>query len=418
MFANADAPGFRGASRAHDVSRLIRYTERLVADLGLVPTDLERAREALHAAKVLFAAQNFSEAAAQAKRAGVLAVSLNDRFNAYVAAWRDLQTCIGELEGIGFPTDSFETSVREAERAMTRWVEEEGSLVPDYRGATAQLEKAAEKARTILIEARQSTREILLASLAIEALSEARSLPSLVSLIVSLEGTVEEATRELALGHASEAFQLASEARRRAEEVLVIGLPSRGLAAAIDELSVDVDAVSRAADAPEDGLAAVDQGVPRGRLQATVWQQTPTFMEKVARTRQVLEHAEQIHAQLRAEGYALPDVDEALAEAHRAMETDDWERVRESLRRALRTVVTRRDERISVAREISELRERVTRLKDFHLPFLLDVEDVLERAREELRSGRPADAKDFLICAAELLSRATRSGSPQAAGVG
>lgn len=418
MFANANAPGFPAASRAHDVHRLIRYTERLVANLGLVPTDLERAREALHVAKVLFAAENFSEAAAQAKRAGALAVSLNDRFNAYVAAWRDLQTCIGELEGIGFPTDSLETAVRDAERAMTHWVDEEGSLVPDYQGATAQLEKATARARAILIEARQGTREILLASLAIEALSEARSLPSLGSLIVSLEGTVEQATRELALGHASESFRLASEALRRAEEVLVVGLPSRGLAAAIEELSADVDAVFREAEVPQDGLVTVEEAVPRGRLVAAVSQQAPTFMEKVARTRQVLEHAEQIHAQLRAEGYALPDVDEALAEAHRALERDDWHRMRENLRRALHIVVARRDERISVAREIGELQERATRLKDFHLPFLLEVQDVLERAREELQSGRPADARDFVICGNELLSRATRSGSPRVGGVG
>ncbi len=414
----ANAHDFPGVSRAQDVSRLIGYTERLVAKLGLVPTDLERAREALFAAKVLFAAQDFSEAAAQAKRAGALALSLNEGFNAYVSAWRDLQSCIGELEGIGFPADSFETAIGEAEEAMTQWVEQEGSLVPDYQGATARLEKATEKARAILIEARQSTREILLASLAIEALSEARSPPALCSLVVSLEDMVEQATRALALGDVSAAFQLASEARRRADEVLVIGLPSRILAEAIEEVSLDVDTVLREAERPEARLVAVDQAVPRGRLPFTVSEQAPAFMEKLARTWQLLEHADQIHAQLRAAGLALPDVEDALAEVHRALKRDDWERVKENLRRALDAVVMRRDERIAVAREISDLQERVTPLMEFHLPFLLDVQDVLERAREELRSGRPAGARDFVICANELLSRATRSGSPRAGGVG
>ncbi len=418
MLLEPTSPGFLDASRAQSVSRIIGKTERLVANLGLAPSDLECAEEALRIAKALYAVRDFSEAVAQAHRAGALAVSLNDRFNAYVSAWRALQKHMAELEELGFPTDDLEAALGEAEAAMAHLVEEDGAVVPDYLGATARLERAAGEARAALVGARQGSREIFLATLAAEALSKSDSSEAVSLIVGRLERLIEQATSELARGHIAAAAKLASEARRQADEVLIGSARMHEFAEDVDNFLEELGAETPMGDAPGermDSVRAPHEEAPEPAPSADVLlnfsDEAVSFMDRFAKAQRALERAERVRAFLKDEGFSSPEVDEALVTARRAADAGNWADVRENLGRATRVFVDRKNERAVLTRGMADLDDRLVLLQEFGLPLFPKVRESLDRAREALRSGKLPEAADQLVSANVLMAEATRTGS-------
>ncbi len=418
VLPEAPSLGFFDASRAQNVSRIIGKTERLVATIGLPPSDLECAEEALRVAKALYAVHDFSEAVAQARRAGALAVSLNDRFNAYVSAWKGLQNHIAELEQLGFPTAELEDALGEAEEAMAHLVEEEGAVVPDYLGATARIERAAGEARAALVGARRGSREIFLATLATEALSEADSSEAASLVVGRLAKLIERATEELAQGHVFAAADLASEARGQADEILIGADHLHDFMGETEAFLEDLDSEDTGADEPAADLASAVRVEPVPPRASEGADQVPdfsdeavAFIDRFARAQKLLERAERVRNVLQREGLLMSEADEFLLAARRAADAGDWEILRRNLRRATQIYLDRRNERAGLDRGILDLDTRLTQLKDFHLPLLPTVHEALERAKEAFRSGRLLEAGEQLASANTLMTQATRTGS-------
>ncbi len=418
VLPEAPSLGFFDASRAQSVSRIIGRTERLVATIGLPPSDLECAEEALRVAKALYAVHDFSEAVAQARRAGALAVSLNDRFNAYVSAWKGLQNHIAELEQLGFPTAEVEAALGEAEEAMAHLVEEEGAVVPDYLEATARIERAAGEARAALVGARRASREIFLATLATEALSEAESSDAASLVVGRLEKLIEQATEELARGHVSAAADLASEARRQADEILIGAGHVHDFMGEIEAFLEDLRSEPTGAHEPVADLAPLvrlEPGPPHARQSAgqvlDFSNEAVAFMDKFARAQKLLERAERVRTLLQGEGLLVSEADEFLGAARRAADAGDWENLQRDLRRATQIYLDRRNERAGLGRGLLDLDTRLAMLKEFHLPLLATVHEALERAKEAFRDGKLLEAGEQLASANTLMTQATRTGS-------
>ena len=411
--------GFLAASKARAAEDVIGEAEHLVAALGPNEADLTPAEEALSAAKALLAAQEYAKAVRQARRASSLAVSLNERFSAYMAAWTVLQACRQELEGLGFPTAELEDALASADRETVHQVEEAGTLVPNYRGAAELLVRATDSARSLVGQAREASREIFLATLAVEALSDSPTVQVRSWLAVRLERTIEMATREMALGHVADAHRISRETRTRADDALA------GMARAwelIDLASVVLEALGApgpVAAALAKKVEAAREALAQGFLDRTsaellanrVSGEAASFSRQYSRAQRALEQAELVYHRLQQDGFSSYDVDAALVEARRALESGDWTAVRERLGRALRAFLRLRGDQVSLGRAIAEIDERAILLESFRLPLIPDVREILGRAKAEVLGGRISGAHEDVLLARALMEQATRTGS-------
>ncbi len=419
MLASLNPLGFIAAAKARDAELFIGETQQLVSALGPTNVDLKPAVEALEAAKSLYAAQSYSKALAQAKRAASLATSLNDRFNAYLAAWKDLQACRDELDALGFPADSLEDALARADKAVVHRVEEAGTAVPDYLGATEMLERAVREARGLVAQARSTAHEILLASLAVEALSEDDPMGATNWLGVRLEPLIERATRELALGHLPAAHRLATQARSRADRARA------GSARALESLEMTtaildgLAATGRAADALRARIAAARSSLAQGfpdsasALAATrkISEDVAAFAKDYPVAKKDLDRVEEIYARLRRDGFCSYPVDHALAAARRRLEEGEWSMAREHVEHASSCFARLWEDQEKLGRAIAEIDERVGMLKGFRLPLLPEVEEILARAKAEVRRGHVAGAREDVLLAKAVMALATQTGS-------
>ncbi len=411
--------GFFGTAKAHDAEFLIGQTEHLVTALDPTETTLGPAQEALNAAKALYAAQEYAKAVEQAQRAAELALSLNDRFTAYMAAWKDLQACRDELEEIGYPTEGLEAALAAADQRVARPVGEAGTIVPDYLGATETLGRAVEEARALVTQARGTSREVFLATLAVEALSDSPSREARSCMALRLERMVEQATRELALGHLAAAHVIASETRARADDAIA------GAARAWDRLDM-VEAIldGLGAEGPlaaglEAKVAAARDALARGipdrasahAIVRNLSDETAAFARHYPLARRLLEQADRVYVSLRKDGFSSPELDAAFADARMALGAGSWAALREKVAYVSEAFVRLRSEQQALARALGEIDERVGLLTGFRLPLLPEVQETLNRAREASRSGRIAEANNELVLAGALLMQATRTGS-------
>jgi hypothetical protein len=390
-----------------------------VSALTPLQADIKPAAEALNAAKSLYAAQEYSKAVAQAIRAGALAVSLNDRFNAYMAAWKDLQECREELRALDFPTDALENALKIADKEVARRVQEDGAAVPNYLGATAMLERAAAAARELVGHAQATSREIFLATLAVEALSESQTAPVASPLTLRLEEMVEQATRELALGHLPAASKIASEVKARADGILAGAAhlyETLDLASAIlDGLGADGPIVDELAEKIVAVREALDQKLLDRTTGLAVAQRVSgdiaAFAKHYPPARRLLEHADRLYAGLQVEGYRSVEVESTLAEARRALGAGDWTSLEESVQSASQAFVRLREERTVMQEAIHEVDDRVNVLKACRLRMLPEVEELLSHAKEEADHFRLSAAKAILLHANAILMQATLAGS-------
>ncbi len=419
MFANVRPLGFLGAAKAQDAEHLIGRAEKLVSILGSPRTELKPVEKALGVAKALYAAQEYSKAVAQARRVAALAMTLTERFNAYVAAWKSLQTCREELQRIGFPTDHLEAALSAADKEVVRMIPEDGTLVPDYAGAAAILDRVMAEARNAVAQARGASRGIFLATLAVEALTEPSSTEAPSWLAIRLEEMVEQATRLLALGDATAAGQIASEASARAEDALAGADRAWEVldtaAAVLDGLAADGSAANALAERIGAARRSLAAGFPDRTSAMAVARQlsdeVASFARQYPRARNLLERVERVHARFRQDGFSSDDVDAALGEARRALREGDWTAFREKLRRVSHAYLRLRSDQQALSRSISEIDDRVDLLSGFRLPLLPDVEEILVRAKEEVRSGRISGANEDVTLARSLMLQATRTGS-------
>ncbi len=419
MFDHVHPLAFLGAAKAHDAEFLIGQTERLVAALDPTETALKPAQEALNAAKALYAAQEYAKAVAQAERAATLAVSLNDRFTAYMAAWKDLQACRDELQEIGFPTEGLESALAAADKQVARPVGEAGAIVPDYLGATETLGRAMQDAHALVAQARETSREIFLATLAVEALSDssARQAPSCTAL--RLERMVEQATRELALGHVAAAQVIASEARARADDAIAGAARAWErldmVEAILDGLGAEGPLAARLQAKVAAARHALARGIPDRASAHTIVRNLSDETADLARhyppSRRLLERADRVYASLRKDGFSSPELDAAFADARTALGNGAWSTVREKVAYVSEAFARLRSEQQALARAIGEVDERVALLTGFRLPLLPEVQETLNRAKEATRSGRIAAANNDLAVAGALMMQATRNGS-------
>lgn len=419
VFEHTHPLGFLVGSRSEDAKLLIGQTEMLVTTLGPTAADLQPAAEALGAAKALYAAQEYSRAVAQAIHAGALAVSLNERFNAYMVAWRTLQSCMEDMERLEFPTDSLHAALEAADKEMVRPVDEDGTSVPNYLGATAMLERATEEARALLARARAASREIFLATLAVESLSNSPSTQTPSPLAARLEQMVAGAAQALALGRLSEASRIATEARARADAALSDAARVWDMldmaAAILDGLEADVPS----ADALRGRLAAGRKALEDGQLDRArglevargISDDVAEFARHYPKARKALERAERVYTSLQDEGFGSADVEATLSGARHALAMGEWDDLKQRIVRATSSFVELQEDRKALTKALAEIDGRVTLLKEFHLRMLPEVQEVLGRARDEIRSFQLSSANEHLVLAGTLMTEATRSGS-------
>lgn len=379
--------------------------------------DLRPAQAALAAAKDLYEAHDYSKAGVQAKRASALAVTLNGRFTSYLASWREVQRLMEELRSIGYPIDAVEEALAAADTESARLVEEDGSELVNYVGATAILDRAARQARALVAAARKASRDIFLATLAVTALREPETPKTETWLAVRLDDLVMQATHELALGNLCEAVQLAEEARRHADSARGKATRAQRVLEEAEVVTEHVKAEGPVADRLEDRIGSIRDALVKGYVDSTtanlvadhVSNEAIVFADSYSRCRRVLEHAERVYARLQEEGFFSDSAEAALREARQALGTGDWTGVRENVRRASEAFVRRRRERALIAKAISDLEGRVMLLRDFRLPFLPDVEEILGWAKEEFESGRYSGANEDVLLANALMIQATRN---------
>lgn len=215
--------GFLRAGRARQAEEAIGRSEGLVAVLRLTQADLEPAETSLRIARELFRGHEFSRALTAARKAETLAITLDERYAAYQKARADLEIRIGELRRIGLDTSAYDEALLRAQDKVTVGVMEEGSVVPNYLEARALMERAATEGRNLLVRANAASNRIFLAEIAITVLGEMEGVEDphafAEGAVDDLESSLEEATRELALGHVDSATRIASGIEIRAERL-------------------------------------------------------------------------------------------------------------------------------------------------------------------------------------------------------
>lgn len=423
MLTNPHASGLFAGPDAECASRLIWETGRLIGNLAPAGADLGPAEAQLAAAEQAYATRDYSEAAAQAERAAELASSLSRRFTAYVGAWKALQTRIAQLEDLGLPTDDQSTALDAADQEVVHLVEEEGETVPNYLGATALLEETTAEAGRLVDRARVASREIFLATLGIEALSNPRVGPMHEALAMRLERMIEQASHELALGHISEARKVGSLARARADQALASAAVARArlrdsshALRVLDARGPAAAAVGERVDATRDAMSGgLVDGAAAAEAARRVSAEAADFAEQYGRSRKLLENSERLHAGLGQEGLPSGEGGPALSGARRDLDVGNWAGVKEQVASASATLMRLRDQRAVVALAIIEISERAATLEERGSASVHGVQDLLNRAKDALRTGRLRDACVDVLRARDLVDE-TSSPTSETAG--
>ena len=414
--------GFFRANKARHAEEAIGRSESLVAVLRLTSADLHAAEDSLRIAKDLFRAHEFSKALAAARQAERLAMTLDERFAAYQKARQTLEIRVTELQRLGLRTQDLEETLRRAEERTAAGSWEDHARVPDYLEARVLLEGAAEEGRSLLVRAHAASNQIFLAELAINALADSDGVADpqkfAEGALVSLERSLEDATRELALGNVDGAKRVALEVESRAERLRTIFRESGGTldrtearlgelrAAGIVTESLDRQ-VAYARDMRSKGLLEPSLEMA-GRLAEDADRLGQTHGKAVT----ALQDAEVLSGRLGREGFQSYEADAAIKEARRAIKEGNYARALEHVDRAQSAFARRRNAREALAKAIAETQRQVELLKAADFPMLPDVQEVLGRAEREFRQGNYSGSSEDLRIATVLLSQAPAASRP------
>ena len=419
--------GFLRAFRARQAEDAIQHSEGLVTVLKLSQADLKAAEDALSIAKDLYQGRQFGKALAAARRAEALAITLDERFSGYQKAVNTLAIRIDDLRRLGLRTEDLEAILGRAEEKVVAGAWENGAFVPNYLEARAILEQAAEQGRKLLVEANAASNRIFLAELAIEALGDMPGLANPKAFAgrtaPELERTLEEATKELALGHVAAAARIAAELEAKAERIRVdYGEASKVLDLTETRLAelraegIVTERLERQASFARDMLG---KGmVPPGHEMARrLSEEAVALGEAHRRAATSLADAEVVYQRLVGEGFHSYEADAAIKDARRAMKEGSYARAMEHLDKAQAAFARRRNAREALAKALEETRGRIAALQDATFPLLPDVQEVLGRAEREFRQGNYSGSSEDLQIATVLLSR-TSTAAPAKPGAG
>ena len=416
MQADGEPIGFLKAGKARSAHETIGHAEGLMTVLRLTQADLKPAEEALRVAKELFRGHEFTKALAEAKRAEALAIALDERFDAYQKAWQALQIRIDELKRLGLHTENLEGVLAAAEEKLLAGSWENSAFVPNYPEAQVLLERAAEEGRDLLVRANQASNRIFLAELAIEALGELAEGHG-ISVPADLEHSIEEATRELALGNVDAAARIAADLEGRAERMRSDFLHARQELEATEARLADLRGEGIVTERLEKQITYARDMLSKGLIEPTtamakrLAEEARSLGEDHTKAATGLTDAEVLYRRLQREGFQSYEAEAALREARRAIRQGNYPRVLENVDRAHQAFVRRRNAREALANAIAETRRRIAVLKDHEVPLLPDIQEVLSRAEREFRSGNYSGSTEDLQLATVLLTQASQSRS-------
>jgi len=410
---------FWKASKARNAEKAIDHTEDVVMVLRLTQADLTAAEDSLTVAKKLYASREFAQALEAAKRAESIAISLEERHAAYRKAASNVRACSDEMRRVGLPTGPLDAALEESEKKVAQGTSVDGAVVPNYLEGRVILERAEREGRELLQKATGASNAIFLAELAVEALVEVPG-PSdpaafAAGAAVGLERVLEEATRELALGHPEAASRIARDLEERASRLRSEYLEGCRLLAItearVGALRADGVDTTRYASQVDAARRTLDRGLigPGISFARRLSKEIDDLGVHHRQATTGLSDAETLYTQLSREGFQSYEAESAIREAQGAIRDGNFRRALAQIQRAHAAFVRRRNVREALAKSIQETRARAAALHGRPLPFLPDVEELLTRAEREFREGEYARSSEDLRIATLLLGRSEES---------
>jgi hypothetical protein len=414
-----DSIGIFRSFRARHAQEAIVHSEGLVTVLRLSQADMKAAEDALTVARRLYESHQFSKALNAARAAESIAITLEERFSGYQKAVKSLQIRIEDLKRLGLRTEDLEAVLGRAEEKIVAGVWENGAFVPNYLEAKALLDHAADEGRTLLMNANAASNRIFLAELAIEALADMQGPknPKLFAegATLSLERSLEDATRELALGHVDGALRIAIGIEARAEKLRADYAETTKVFEETEAHLAELRGEGIVTQRIERQIAFGRDMLARGMIEPTLAMAKRLRDESVAlghahaKAATGLADAEVLYARLVREGFHSYEADAAIKEARRALREGNYTRTLEHLERAHAAFARRRNAREALAKALEQTRKHVDVLKSAQFPFLPDVQEVLGRAEREFRQGNYTGSSEDLQIATVLLSQTSRA---------
>jgi hypothetical protein len=412
---------FRKASKARHAEEAIGHSEGLVTVLRLTQTDLRPAEDAIRIAKELFAAAQYSKALDAARRAETIAITLDERHSGYQKARKHLDATLAELRRIGLPTESFDAAGGRSEEIVLSGIWENGAFVPNYLEARVLVEKATQDGRNVLLKANEASNAVFLAELAIEALAEVKGPADPKAFAdgatVGLDQALEEATRELALGHADGCLRVARDLEARATRLRTEYMEAARLLGEAEGRLTDLRGEGISTERLERQLELAKEILARGMIESGV-----TVAKRIAKETEGLEDlfraattrladAEILYGQLNRQGFHSYDAETAMRDARKSIREGNYARAIEHVQRAHGAFVRRQNVREALAKAIEETRSQVATLERSGLPFIPDVQELLGRAEREFRDGNYSGSSEDLRIATLLLDGNGRNGA-------
>src|SRR6059036_3682546 len=417
--ARGTSVGFLKSSKVRNAEEAIGQSEGLLTVLRLTQADIKPAEDALLIAKRFFDSNQFAKAFHAAKKAESLAITLDERFGVYQKAAKGLQSRIDSMRRLGLRTQELETLLARAEKKVLSGIWDSGAFVPNYLEARILVEQAEQEGRAFQERAERASNGIFLAELAIESLGEmtgpADPETFAQGATSALEESLHEATRQLALGDAEGATQVAKDIEEKATSLKKQYLDStksldateaqmtylRGEGVLTNGLEAEI---KTARDMLEKGLIEA-AGAMAVRLRVgAVGNASRKATTGVA-------DAEVLYARLKREGFHSYEAEVALRDARRSIREGNYSRAVEYLERALHAFGRRTNAREALGRAIEEARKRVQFLRGSGLTFLPDIQEVLTRAEREFHQGNFVGSSEDLRIATVLLDQVMRAPS-------
>lgn len=411
--------GFLKATKVRNAEEAIGHSEGLVTVLRLTQVDLKPAEDALTIARQFFDAHQYAKAVQAAKRAESIAIALDERFNGYQKAVKTLQSRIDSMKRLGLATESVEAILGQAEEKVLSGIWENSAFVPNYLEARSLLDRAEQEGRDFQEKAEIASNRIFMAELALEALANATSgtneSVSARGAASALEDALHDATRELALGNAEGAAEIAKDLETKATRIRTLFRDATKTLDETDTNLADLRAEGVLTQSLESQMKMardmVDRGLiePAAAMAARLHRDAKAIGELCRKATTTLGDAQILYARLQREGFHSYEADAALRDARRAIREGSYARAVEHLERALQAFARRTNARAALAKAIEDTRTRVRLLQGSGLAFMPDIQEVLGRAEREFHGGNYSGSSEDLRIATVLLDEVTRA---------
>jgi tetratricopeptide (TPR) repeat protein len=418
--------GFLKTTKARNAEEAIGHSEGLVTVLRLTQADLKPAEDALAIARQFFDAHQYSKAVQAAKRAESIAITLDERFNGYQKAVTTLQSRIHSMRRIGLATEAVEAVLGRAEEKVLSGIWENGAFVPNYLEACGLLDRAEQEGRDFQERAEIASNRIFMAELALEALANVSGGTNDDvaghAAASALEDSLHDSTRELALGNAEGAAEIAKDLETKATRLRTLFLDATKTLDETDTSLADLRAEGVLTQSLESQMKLardmLDRGLiePAGAMAARLHGDTKTIGDLYRKATTTLGDAQILYSRLQREGFHSYEADAAMRDARRAIREGSYSRAVEHLERALQAFARRTNVRAALAKAIEDTRTRVRLLQGSGLAFMPDIQEVLGRAEREFHGGNYSGSSEDLRIATVLLDEVTRAPSKKGSG--